>query len=411
VLPQQARQQARPRFAWYTNTYLQRSEGFIYRQLCGMSHADVRVLAQWTTNLEEFPAPSIYCAENAANLLGRLKNAMIRRLCRVRNRFTLPPYVIRRFIQQIKEMSPNLVYCIFGWNASQLLEVMSADGCREVPLVLYIGGSDINGAASSGSEYVARLGQCFDRAALILCGSEFLRSRVLEAGAPASKVKLHYIGVIIPADENTAPPKHGAQFRILAVSRISPVKGIPHTIAAFASVAAEMPDAVLEIVGEGEERTACAELVKQLHVVERVRFRGSQPAAAVYAAMRNADTFVQHNVRTADGQEEGWGASSAEAAAHGLPVIATRSGGVAEVVVHGETGLLGEPGDEKAMAESMLQLYRNPDLRLRYGRAGRQRARRLFDIEIQNRRLENILFEVSGRPAPVVSETTCPATR
>lgn len=376
-----------------------------------MRNSDVKVLAQWTANLEEFPSTSIYCAEHATSFPGRLKNAIIRRLWPAHCRFILPPYVIQRLARQIKEMSPDLVYCMFGWNASQLLDVLAAEGCREVPLVFHAAGSDINGATSIGPEYVARLHQAFDRSALILCGSRFLMSRVLQAGAPASKVKLHYIGVVIPLDEQTSRPRQGGKFRILAVSRVSPVKGVRHTIAAFAKVAAEMPDAVLEVIGDGEETAACINLAKQLKVADRVDFRGSQPVSAVYAAMRNADLFVQHNVRTTEGQEEAVPGSAIEASAHALPVIGTRSGGVAEAVVHGQTGLLGEPGDENTMAELILQLYRSPELRLRYGQAGRERAKLHFNLERQNSKLEQMLLEVSSYAGPVAQETAYATAR
>jgi colanic acid/amylovoran biosynthesis glycosyltransferase len=393
----------KPLFAWYSNTYLHRSEVFVHRQLSGMGHADVQVLAQWTTNLDEFLVKSLYCAESATRFSNRIKNAFVRRLWPVRNCYTLPPYVIRRFTKHIKEMSPDLVYCMFGWNASQLLEVLGMDGCSHVPFVFQAAGSDINGAASIGSEYVSRLRKSFDRAALILCVSQFLMSRVLQAGAPANKVRLHYIGVDIPADGETSHPLQDGLFRILAVSRLSPVKGVRHTLAAFASVAAEMPGAILEIIGDGEEMPACADLARELKVADRIHFLGSQPVSAVYAAMRKATLFVQHNVRTAEGQEEAGPTSIMEAAANALPVIGTKSGGVAEVVVHAETGLLGEPGDEKGMAGSMLHLYRNPELRRRYGLAGRERAKNLFDLRKQNRKLQHMLLEVCGHSNPAIS--------
>jgi colanic acid/amylovoran biosynthesis glycosyltransferase len=401
----------KPLFAWYSNTYLYRSEVFIFRQLSGMRQADVKVLAQWTANLEEFPATSIYCAENARSFPGRVTNAVARRLWPTRNRFTLPPYVVRRLSKQVIRISPDLIYCTFGWNASQLLDVLAINGCFELPLVFHAAGSDINGAASIGSEYVARLRKSFDRAALVLCGSKFLMSRVLQAGAPPSKVKLHYIGVDIPGDGQTSRPRQGDKFRILAVSRLSPVKGVQNTIAAFASVAAQMPDAVLEIIGDGEQMAACVDLAKQLQVGDCIDIRGSQPASAAYAAMRNADLFVQHNVRTAEGQEEAIPGSAIEASAHALPVIGTRSGGVAEAVVHGETGLLGEPGDEKTMGELILQMYRSPELRMRFGTAGRERARLFFNLEKQNRELQQMLFEVCGYAAPAAHETAHAVTR
>jgi len=195
----------KPLFAWYSNTYLHRSENFFHRQLCGMNHAaDVQVLSQWTTNLDEFPAPLLYCAENAASFTGRMKNALVRRLWPERNRYTLRPYVTRRLAGQIKSMCPNLIYCLFGWHASQLLDVLAIDGCDGVPFIYHAGGSDILAADSIGPEYVHRLRQTFDRAALVLCGSQFLLSKVLLLGAPPEKVKLHYIGIDIPCETRTS---------------------------------------------------------------------------------------------------------------------------------------------------------------------------------------------------------------
>jgi colanic acid/amylovoran biosynthesis glycosyltransferase len=394
-------QREKPLFAWYSNTYLYRSENFLHRQLCGMSHANVHLLAQWTTNLEEFPAPQLYCAESATNFAGRIKNALLRRAWPQRNRYTLRPYLTRRFAQQIKAMRPDLMYCMFAWHASQLLDVLATDGCRNVPLVYHAAGSDILAADSIGPEYVARLRETFERAAVIVCGSQFLMSRVLLMGAPAEKVKLHYIGIDIP-EARALPRDHRELFRILAVSRVAPVKGVQHTIRAFAMAASEMPQSILEIIGDGEELSTCIDLSKQLNIAGRVIFRGSLPVTRVYAAMRSADVFVQHNVRTAEGQEEAIGGSPIEAAAHGLPVIGTQSGGVGEAVVHGKTGLLGQPGDEKAMAESMLQLYQAPELRLRYGSAGRERAKNLFDLRKQNWKLEQMLLEASGQASPAM---------
>jgi colanic acid/amylovoran biosynthesis glycosyltransferase len=393
----------KPLFAWYSNTYLHRSENFLHRQLCGMSHADVQVLSQWTTNLEEFPAQMIYCAESAESFAGRMKNALVRRLSPGRNGYTLRPYVTRRFAEQIKATRPDLLYCLFGWHASQLLDVLAINGCHDVPLVYHAPGSDILAADSIGPEYVRRLRETFNRATLVLCGSEFLKSKVLLAGAPPEKVRLHYIGIDIPTEARTSLPENAGHFRILAVSRVTPVKGVQHTIRAFAMAASEMPQSILEIIGDGEELTACVELAKRLNVTDRVIFRGSLPISAVYAAMRRADVFVQHNVRTSTGQEEGWGGAPVEAAAHGLPVIGTRSGGVIETVVHGTTGLLGQPGDEETMASSMLKVYRSPELRSRFGSAGRERAKNLFDLRKQNHKLEQMLLEACGHALPVAS--------
>jgi len=72
---------------------------------------------------------------------------------------------------------------------------------------------------------------------------------------------------------------------------------------------------------------------------------------------------------------------------------------------------LGEPGDENTMAELILQLYRSPELRLRYGQAGRERAKLHFNLERQNSKLEQMLLEVSSYAGPVAQETAYATAR
>jgi glycosyltransferase involved in cell wall biosynthesis len=78
-------------------------------------------------------------------------------------------------------------------------------------------------------------------------------------------------------------------------------------------------------------------------------------------------------------------------------VVSFRSGGIPEVVVHGQTGLLAKEGDVEGLAHHLLTLLENPELRDRMGRAGRQWVERHFDLEAQNAKLESVYDQVLAR--------------
>ncbi len=89
-----------------------------------------------------------------------------------------------------------------------------------------------------------------------------------------------------------------------------------------------------------------------------------------------------------------------EAMAAGLPVVAYGDGGVPEMVLDGETGLVLDPGDRRSLAEAMVQLARNPDLRADLGEAGRLRAEGLFGVDRHLERMEAVLSEAVSTGGP-----------
>jgi glycosyltransferase involved in cell wall biosynthesis len=89
-----------------------------------------------------------------------------------------------------------------------------------------------------------------------------------------------------------------------------------------------------------------------------------------------------------------------EAMAAGLPVIAYRGGGVPEMVVDGETGILVDTGNREALAGAMLDLARNPQLRATLGQAGRARAREMFSVDRHIGRMEAVLADAASARGP-----------
>jgi sugar transferase (PEP-CTERM/EpsH1 system associated) len=127
------------------------------------------------------------------------------------------------------------------------------------------------------------------------------------------------------------------------------------------------------IVGEGPEHEYLKAQATRLGLSERISFTGHQRDVRPWLAA--FDIFVLSS------DWEGMSNALLEAMAAGLPVVATAVGGTPEVVVEGETGFLVPPRDPEALAEAILRLLRDPDLRRRMGEAGRKRVAEHFSVE------------------------------
>jgi len=179
------------------------------------------------------------------------------------------------------------------------------------------------------------------------------------------------------------------------VARLAPWKGQRHVLAAAERVHRELPDAWFALAGGDvfgdaaayarELRQCVAESSAAAHVV----LPGHQQDVA--AALASLDLLVHAS------RAEPFGRILIEAAAAGVPVVAFASGGVPEIVVHEETGLLVPDGDEAALAAGILRLLREPALARRLGERARLRARERFGIGLLTRRLEALMEELIAR--------------
>ncbi len=175
---------------------------------------------------------------------------------------------------------------------------------------------------------------------------------------------------------NSAMQFAGTGLSFLSVGRLVANKGYPHLIRAFGQVARDRPDARLTIIGQGPQEGRLRTLIAQNGVADKVRlhteFVDNAELASVYP---HFDAYVQPSV------VEPFGIAVLEAMACGVPVIASRDGGMAFSVVDGETGRLVPTGDETALAAAMLQMS-DEATRRRFAAAGERRAREVYDWKI-----------------------------
>ncbi len=153
---------------------------------------------------------------------------------------------------------------------------------------------------------------------------------------------------------------------LVHVSNFRPVKRPIDCIEILAKVLESGAKAKLVMVGDGPEYSAIHHRARQLNVLEQTVFAGKQAKIADYLAI--ADVFLLPS------EEESFGLAALEAQACEVPVVASRVGGIPEVVGDGETGFLSDVGDTKKMSGDTFNLLRNDDLRRAFGERGRELA-------------------------------------
>jgi phosphatidyl-myo-inositol dimannoside synthase len=183
---------------------------------------------------------------------------------------------------------------------------------------------------------------------------------------------------------------------VVSLSRLVPRKGMDVLIAAADRLAPSYPDLVVAIGGAGREQARLQRQAAASQVSVTVLGRVSDEDRA--ALLGAADIFVMAcRNRWLGLEQEGFGIVFLEAAAAGVPQVAGDSGGAAEAVVHGVTGLVvDQPGDPGNVAEALRTLLADPDLRQRMGVAARARAQGSFDYGLLASRLASTLEKVTG---------------
>ena len=191
---------------------------------------------------------------------------------------------------------------------------------------------------------------------------------------------------------------------ILFVGRLVERKGAEFVIKATAEVQRQMPGVNLVLIGDGPLRGDLERQARQS--LATYQFLGVQNHEEVRKWMNRASIFCAPSVKVASGEEEAFGMVYAEAQAVGKPVVAFDSGGISEVVEHGTTGFLAAERDWQGLAQHLLLLLKNTELRKQFGSAGRARVLQLFDLEKRTRLLEEIYTSVSTRKS-LLGEKPC----
>jgi glycosyltransferase involved in cell wall biosynthesis len=232
-----------------------------------------------------------------------------------------------------------------------------------------------------------------DRVAAV--GNAVRQALIVNEGIPAERVEVIYNGIDLDVFDHKIQDRERARqemgvgpddFVVIQVARLDYLKDHPTAIRALERVCARNPLVRLVLVGEGPEREKIETEVRHRQLTEHVRFLGLRKD--VSRLVPASDLFLLTSI------SEGIPLTLIEAMAAGIPVVSTRVGGVAEVVVDEQTGLLAPSEDDSALAEHILSLATDSTRRERMGEAGRQRAHSLFSEEKMHASYRGLYEEV-----------------
>lgn len=215
--------------------------------------------------------------------------------------------------------------------------------------------------------------------------SESIRTWLCEGGVDGGQIELIHNGIEIPGEAAAGTARAvRSDLRLpenailcTAVGRLVWAKGYSDLVEAFAQLAPRLPNAYCLIVGEGDLRAALEEQINRLGLAGRVLLLGYRQHADTLEILSSSDVFVMPS------RSEGIPYALLEAGALGKPIVASRCGGIPEVVRDGREALLVEPANVNGIAGSLEALCMDPQKAGQLGERARARIRSDFSLEAQ----------------------------
>lgn len=275
---------------------------------------------------------------------------------------------------------------------------------HKLPLVVSMHGSDVFMAEKNGV-FAAAARWCFDRAAWMTACSDDLMQRALALGADESRTELIPYGAdakafrVQPHDAERVRAElqlQGEHVMILAVGRMVYKKGFEFLVRAMPKILQGAPNARLVLVGYGDLRDELQAHAHALGLNGHVTFAGRVPRQEIAAYFGAADIVSVPSVRDEAGNVDGLPNVVLEGMAAGKPIVASNIAGFPDVIGEGESGLLVPEKDSDAIADAVVRLARDAELRTRLGAHGRAQVHADLNWENVARRFVGVYERVAA---------------
>ncbi len=340
--------------ASYCTTFLKSEMLHIYRQVTGLRGVRTFVMTKKKQNTELFPFDDIELIP--APRPNPFRHGWLKFVERQ------PPIVYRGEYQLLANLlerrGADLMHIYFGHTGVHLLPFIQ---CWDKPCIVSFHGADVMLKAEN-PDYAIKLRRVFEAVPLVLARSRSLERRLITLGCPPEKIRINRTGIPLakfPMMRREAP--RDGRWRFLQACRLIPKKGLTTCLKAFAIFYRNNPGAELMIAGKGPLQPALEALAMQLGISDRVHFTGFLSQENLLKLYHSCHIFLHPSEMPADENQEGIPNSILEAMATGMPVLATKHGGIPEAVESGRCGALVEERDHEALAAEMAKVTRSPN--------------------------------------------------
>jgi L-malate glycosyltransferase len=286
--------------------------------------------------------------------------------CANKNLVFLKVWAIRKLI---REFNPDMVHAHY---ASSCGLVAALSGFH--PFILSVWGDDILEFPRKSPIHKLAVQQTILHADYVTATSNMLAEKTSALIKHRKKIS------VIPFGVNLNLFKPGAssskeKITIGTARSFTSKYGLEYLIRAFAQLRQKYPKIALTLIGDGPLRQSMQSLAISLGIAEDISFTGALPNDEVAVMLRGFDIFVMPSV----GEGDVFGVAAVEAMAAGLPVIATRVGGLPEVVDDGKTGKIVDPANVDSLIAGIEPYIESEELRIAHGHQGRIKAEKQYD--------------------------------
>ncbi len=375
-----------PTVASYCTTFLKPEMRHIYRQVTGLQRWKTFILTRERVEKERYPFPDI-------ELLPRARKNFLKRFW-LKYVLRLPPVHYRGELQVVikalERCPADLMHVYFGHTGVHLLPFIKN---WSQPTVVSFHGMDIQSRPHQPG-YDAMMRELLQVLPLVLARSKSLFEALENWGCPREKLRLNRTG--IPLDAFPYVPRttpEDGRWIFVQACRLIAKKGLRTALEAFAQFRGFNPNARFIIAGDGPLRDELSGMAAHLGVSDAVELRGFLDQEALAKLYAEAHIFVHPSEMTSDQNQEGVPNSMLEAMATGLPVLATRHGGIPEAVNDGVSGLLCPERDADALMQAMFRFTEHPEHLESMGRHAAETVREEFSQQSAIQRLEAIYDE------------------
>jgi glycosyltransferase involved in cell wall biosynthesis len=353
----------------------------IYRQLTGLKTFETFVITKYRQNADRFPFDDVEPLVTPRRHV--LRRGYLKYITRK------PALIYRGEYDAIRRIlirrDPDLIHVYFGNTGVHLLPLLSK---WDRAWVVSFHGMDVQRRPKEKG-YDRKLAEVLQLAPLVLVRSQSLARRLQELGCSPDKIRLNRTGIPLqnfPWVERSVPLD--GQWQLVQACRLVEKKGLLTTLGAFRKFIADYPKARLVIAGEGPMKDGLVRRIDELTLGNQVTLTGFLKQDDLRRVYAESHIFIHPSELAPDSNQEGIPNSMLEAMASGLPVVATRHGGIPEAVQEGLDGLLVPERDEPALCEALLKLTSQPDLWRQMGKQASRSVAENFEQGQQIVRLE-----------------------
>jgi colanic acid/amylovoran biosynthesis glycosyltransferase len=343
----------KPVVASFCTHFLKAEMLHIYRQITSLRRVDTFVIAKYRENAQLYPFRDLELLEiPKTNPIrrGRLKYLMHAPALVYRGEFE----VIRRVLLR---RDPDLMHVYFGNTGVHLLPLIER---WDRPCVVSFHGMDVQRRETEHG-YEANLRKLLRLVPLVLVRSRSIAERLIELDCDPKKIRLNRTGIPLAGFPYLIRnlPADGA-WTIVQACRLVPKKGLSTALRAFSEFAKAFPKSRFLIAGDGPLRRELEDLIVKLDLRGAVVLLGFLSQGELRELYEKAHIFMHPSELPPDSNQEGVPNSMLEAMASGLPVVATRHGGIPEAVTDGVSGWLVSERDVEGLTMSLLRMVEDP---------------------------------------------------